>query len=353
MNVYMIETPHQLLNAIEAKESLALRDNHLVILLLDEYPVDAYKPLVDFGDWDGIIYVSCRRDTSNRLSAHLRSHRWERVRGYFETWELLGLRRRLDAVAHRLGESDNVFLGNYWREHMRHFGHTLKHRRLCLLDDGTATLYVNMLRNKEFTGKSEYGVDRLKTDLVNKIIGLRSDQARKVTYFTTYDLETIKEDDVIKNTYEFFRSRAKKIQPSSDIFFLGMTLYDEGFTDELYIEHLQHVRDYFGEENFVYIPHKCEPQARVDRLVQTLGLRVKRFDVPIEYQLSIRGTMPKVLASFFSSALENCRVMFGSHLNIMAFYLSPELFPLKPEFVENVYGYYEGKANEYFKVVRL
>ena len=356
MNVYVVETPHQLLNAIEAKNTLDLKDNLLIVLTLEEYPREAYGPLIVGGEWQEVRIVPTYYIESEwEVARYLRNHSSERVRWYYSTYELRELRKRLDVQADSLHGVENLFLGNYARGYMRHFGNIVQPQRLCLLDDGTVTLSIHALREQMHSGYGSYSPDAptIKNILIDKFLGLRSYQARSLTYFTTYDLTMCNSDSIIKNEYRYFRQRVMSVEPSDEVFFLGMTLISEGLNDDRYIEYLQKAVRFFSGEKFVYIPHKCEPPERVERLKRELGLDVRRFDVPIEYQLCIRGTVPKVLASFFSSALENLRVIFGPHLDIKSFRIDPELFPLKPNFVRKVYNYYQSKSGRSFEVIRL
>jgi hypothetical protein len=354
MNVFLIETPHQLLNAIEAKNTLELTDNHLFIVILDGYPENSYKPLVVYEDWEEVRFIPSKIKSGHPIAEYFRTHPSERVRNYYDTFvELRNLRKRLDEIARSVYGVENLFLGNYFKVYTRHFSNIIKPQRLCLLDDGNATLFINTMRKQDSPVVRVQGYNTIKDNIIYNIIGLNIKQAENITFFTTYDLETIDGDSIIKNEYRYFRKMMELSQPCDEVFFLGSTMASEGFPEDLYMKYMAMVQEYFKEENFVYIPHKCEPEERVNCLKQTLGMNVKRFDVPIEYQLSVRGTIPKVLTSFFSSALENCRVIFGPHLHIKSFYIDPVLFPLAPDFVKDVYDYYRSKSSPYFEVVDL
>jgi hypothetical protein len=355
VNVYLVETPHQLLNAVEARHTLGLEDNLLLVLTLEEYPREAYEPLIAGDEWREVRFLPTRIENRGAVARYLGDHPSERVRGYFNTYEYLQLRRLLDWQASTLTGVENLFLGNYVRIYMRHFANMVRPRRLCLLDDGTVTLTIHALREQMHTGCGTYSLDAplFRKRLVTRLLGYRGRQAESLTYFTTYDLAMSNSDRIIRNEYRYFRQKAMSAAHSDEVFFLGMTMISEGCTDELYLECLEKVVRYFAGEKFVYVPHKCEPPERVERLRKALGLTIRRFDVPIEYQLCISGPLPKVLASFFSSALENCRVIFEPHLDIKSFRIDPKLFPLKPDFVRRVYNYYQSKSGRHFEVVRL
>ncbi|HPA84693.1 MAG TPA: hypothetical protein PLJ30_07785, partial [Deltaproteobacteria bacterium] len=79
MNVYVVETPHQLLNAIEAKNTLDLKDNLLIVLTLEEYPREAYGPLIVGGEWQEVRIVPTCIESEGEVARYLRDHPSERV----------------------------------------------------------------------------------------------------------------------------------------------------------------------------------------------------------------------------------------------------------------------------------
>ena len=353
MNVFIIETPHQLLNAIEAKHTLNISPSFLVIILLEEYPASAYQPLISENEWDRIEYVASTTPAESALARTIKDATWERARGYYQTYELYRLRNRLDKIANSIANVDKLFIGNYWREYMRHFGNVLDHRELYVLDDGTATLGLNDARRNQGVKNMQFKLKLAKMSAIEKFLGLRSAAARNLIYFTTYNLDLPPGDCAIANDYRYLRSASETAGRVDDIFFLGQTLMQEGLSHEGYIEYVRKVKSYFKGEKLIYIPHKLEPEARVRIIEQELGLPIRRFGVPIEFQLTINKTMPKILASFCSSALENCRIIFKNTLKIKSFYIRSEDFAANPDFIASIYSYYEKMSGPCFEVVRV
>lgn len=353
MNVFFVETPLQLVNAIEAKHSLSLSDNHLVILLSEIYPVERFRTLLSDEPWESVRYVESRGDSGSGFRRRLRELSSPRLRNYFDTFGLLGLRRRLDRLAGTLGQVDRLFVGNYFLDHMRHLTNRVAHKELVLLDDGTTALGVAAERRK--AGEAGLGPPRRpwRQQLVDRFIGWSLAQAQNATFFTMYDLAVGPSDRIVQHQYEFLRQRAAAQATSDEVWFLGQTLYYEGITEDAYLAQIRLVAERYADRSFVYLPHKGELPGRIDRIHRDLGVSVRTFEVPIEYQLAMRGPLPRILASFYSSALENCRIIFGPQLTIEAIYLDPALLPQAPEFVRTVYDYYESKTCDHFHVVRL
>lgn len=351
MNVFMIETAHQLLNAIEAKHRLGLQDCRLVVIVHRDYPRSAYEVLVGPGEWAAVHYLEKIDEPESPSGFWFKFRGSERMRGYFATLQLRKLRQRLDDVARSMVRAERVFLGNYWVDYMRHFANVLPHDSLWLLDDGTATLLINERRRQGRPLDRCERTERAKIHLIYRAIGMDTRQERGLTFFTIYELETKAEDEVYRHDYSYLRSVAGVGDPSDEVFFLGQTLIDEGLSREDYLEYLKKVLDYFAGEKLVYVAHKGEPADKVAYIENELGVPVRRFGVPIEYQLTVRRSKPKLLASFCSSALENCRVIFGDELQIRAFYIDPARCKTHPDLIRGIYDYYRSKARPAFEVV--
>lgn len=116
--------------------------------------------------------------------------------------------------------------------------------------------------------------------------------------------------------------------------------------------YLKKVRSYFSDKKIVYVAHHRENKNNLDYLRDKLKYDVIQFEFPFEYQISIIGPRPSVVASFFSSALDNCRLIFDDEIKIVSFRINLEKCPIKDE-IESIYDYYKSKENECFQVVSL
>ena len=103
-----------------------------------------------------------------------------------------------------------------------------------------------------------------------------------------------------------------------------------------------------GKE-LLYVAHRREDHSLLNKIQQDLGFRITRFDYPIEYQIAFIGPRPAILASFISSALENCRQIFKDSMKIVSFRLDLKESPKKQE-VEKVYDNYHLLLSENFIV---
>jgi len=365
VNVFLIETSLQLLNAIEAKNDFKLVNNHLIVRL-GEGPQETLKSLVLEHDWDGVHYFIFSNKTMTFESALLGQRISKRIRGYCYDYQQYLNRKMLDGIAISLGRAENIFLGNYIGNrkiydviYMRHFANTLKHEKLYIMDDGTDIMQVNEERkNVRLRDESPKGSDsfflRLKEMYRKYCIDWNDKGADRVTFFSAYDMNVGSNDFLIRNEYKYLRKIAAEVNPSDEVFFLGQWLIEDRYIrEEYYLDYLRKVKEYFTGEKLVYIPHPRESSNMINKIKESLGLEIKQFNVPIEYEISIKGNIPKVLASFFSSALQNCHIILGQKVNIKSFYIAPEHLMRAPEFVQNVYEYYKNIADENFEVIKL
>jgi hypothetical protein len=348
MNVFLVGAPHQLFNAIEARQQLQLGSNHLVVSLSGVYPASAFEPMLREYEWEHVEYAR----GESVLRSDERGRRQQFVQVLATLRDNYHQRRQLDAMARKLAGPERLILGNYGMYYMRHFANRIGGRDLILLDDGTATLGINqerrVLRGEE--DGPELKVTRRQK--LRKWMGFDTRHVPKVTFFTTYDLRLAEGDSLIRNEYTYFRGRAAMNEAGDEVFFVGQPMVEDGLVAmERLVASLREVKAHFRDERFVYLPHKREQPDKVRALQEALGVEVRRFDVPLEFQMSVRGTRPKVLASFFSSALENSRVIFGSLMRIKSFRMRPEDFAMRREEIASIYEYYAGKQSEHFEVV--
>jgi hypothetical protein len=356
-----------MLNAIEAAHSLRLTNNHLIIFKDDGPAREAFRPMIGLKDWASVQFLASSIVSRESELKFLTRCRNEFVCVWYRRYLHFRRLRRVARVINAFKEADNLFLGHYWPDHkdfMRHFPNKLKHRTLYLLDDGTDTIDINNRRRLlgetglRSTAQEARGRNRRYMGITGyfrkRYMNWHADEAERVTFFTTYDIDVKQGDKLIKNQYAFLKTLATRVQRVDAVYFLGQTLVgDAVMTEECYLEYLRLVKGYYRCDRIVYVAHPRESHNILAKVAGSLGLEVKRFCFPIEYELSKNGPIPKVIASFFSSALESCFHIFGSEVQITGFYISPEHLLKMQEIVEGIYNYFRHKSSPHFSIVRL
>ena len=354
--IFVVETPLQMLNAIEAKHALDLGECWLVVILSDPFPEKVFLPLLAFADWKGVEYLHVTHRFNPVNLDWLGRSVSERLNEYVKESRQLIKHLRFDRLAARWGDVDNVVLGNLFAGYMQHLANRVRSDRVYLVDDGTDTLRVNTLRQRNPAAVPAPAhvspLRRAKDRFRRAFLDWDTSPVDSVTFFTSYNLETRPEDRSIKNDYGFWRSRLENAPRRDAVYFLGQPLVEDGYLGpDTYLDALADVVAFYAGENFVYLTHRRESQANVEA-IKARGISVGSFELPIELQMLTDG-IPKELASFFSTALDNGRIIFGSAMPVTAFRIPRGKFIPGHEFVDDIYDYFNASSGTHFRVLAL
>ena len=340
MNVFLVLTPLQLINALEAKQHFATTDNTLIVLRHSSlgYPVSMFRRLIREGDWDHLHFLA--------------TFDAERVRKLnLLYWHLLCAlqRRQLDRLAARLGPAEGLFVGQYHEPIARHFSNTLPYRTLYLLDDGTSTFETHDERH----GRTGLGRRAgLRAVLRDTLTGLRTRQAEHVVFFSAYDLEPRPGDTLVHNRFTHFRQHIAAVPQNNEVWFLGEPLSLDGYvTKETYLETLALAQGFYRHARFVYLPHSREQRSDVEEIQAALGCEVRVYGLPVEVVLSQAVERPQEIASFITSAIPNCAIMFGETLQLTSLYLEPWQLLKHHAFTEGIYTHFRNDVGPNVRVL--
>jgi len=364
INVFVAETPFQVLNGEEAIHFFNFSNNHLIIVLGFGISANFYKSVVRHCCWDSVRFIIHRENLVIRRPGFLGKvfYQMQRIRYNIRQYNN---RKRFDRLAASFSNVQNLVLGNYSKTrkpYLCHFALALKPQRLYIIDDGTDVIKVNdeltaqvyPLDSAERFHESLTPWKRLKRYVNKTFVDWNDFEAKNVTFFTAFDLKVRPGDRWIKHDYSCLQKRLADSAQSSQVLFLGQTMIEDDLLErEVYFEYLRKIRSFFVNEELIYVPHYRESSETVRYVRENLGFGIERPDLPIECHLAWKGPRPKILASFCCSALANCSVIFGKHLKIMAFYITPEKLLKDREFMEEVYSDLRERTNESLQVVDL
>lgn len=342
MNVFLVLSPFQVINAVEAKRFFGATDNVLIVFrhTSSGYPISMFREVIAEADWTQVHYLSTYGE-----------ERVGRVNKY--VWAYLSWlqQRRLDKLAKALGKAETLFTGSYLEPLVRHFCNSLPHKTLCILDSGTDTLMVNKARQRVL-GATAPSLSRM--DLLSKLLGVRDRQAERATFFTLFDIAVRPSDTLIPNRYTFFREQTSQVPSGSEVWFLGGPLVIDSYVSEaVYMDYIQRVRSFYEGRNFIYLPHSREQDADVEKIAMMLGCEVRRNALPVELEIARARPRPSEIASFITTALTSSHAMFGSTLQVTAVYMDPAHFPKYHDFVSDIYKQFRAEADDHFRVVEL
>lgn len=351
-SIFLIKTPLQLLNAIEARHYFKLDPADCILIIMGDRKS---QPQIlnlakKVNEWGKVVVLN---DVSvffgNPLS--IGDSLLDRIgrRKLFQ--RSVFYVRRLNRISHYLGKVENIFVGYTRYVYMTHFINKTPHNKVFFLDDGNGT--IQLARDRMLgTGHTSVSGLRKKIKLISKkyLQGIKNKEPENACFFTAYDITVGENDQLVKNEFGYLRGLVDDLPVTNEVYFIGSPLSEAGIiSQEYYLEQLQKIKKYFNNIDIVYIAHRRDSKQKLDIIKNTLNMKVILFQYPIEYQLAFIGPRPKILASFFSAALDSCRLIFGNELVIIAFRLDVSESP-KRSIIESIYDSYEPLINENFIV---
>jgi hypothetical protein len=355
-NIFLVKSPLQLLNAIEAKHHLELDDKDCYLLIMGDRKSysQLLKLVIASQQWSNVVLL-------NRVGL-VTGDPWsvcddlgdiDRLRKTLLRSSLFSI-RRLNRLARAIKDVQYIFIGNNNSPLMRHFANSLEHQHTVLLDDGTATLDIARQRMEgQVARKANKLSKRIRLAAKRIFQKLNAHQPESVVFFTAYKIEVRDSDRIISNDFSYLRTKAKDLPATDAVYFLGSPLSEVGLMTEAgYLQQLAMVRDEYSAREFVYVAHRRENKQKLDTISQYTGVRVCLFEYPVEYQLAMLGPRPTTIVSFITSALDNLNVILGNSVNITAYHLLQGSYAER-ERIDAVYAHYQSNASDFFQVKML
>lgn len=338
MNVFLIQAPLQVLNALEARRRFGLSAEACT----------------------AVWFRSASARNDRQTWELLRRGGWSHIHtvGYggksFRSW-----RQRFNQVncaARRIGAAEHVFVGDYAFDLMRHFANRLSHGKLVVLDDGNSTVLIDRSRRdpafpyyflpRTIPGRAKH--------FLKTLCGMNAPLFERLTYFTVYDLSSDSRTEVIRNTYEELRTHLQSADCGEETFFLGACLSDKNLmSEEVYLRYLQRALGQLDHASTVYMAHRLEGPSKLAKVESRFGIEVRESTMPFECRLCLSASIPKLLAGFVTSAFDSCRLLCGDRVGIKSFYINPIdcVAKIRSE-IEECYAQYERYRSGKFELVR-
>ena len=347
-SVFLIKSPLQLLNAVEAKHYFKLRTENCVLIVMGDRKSQPQilKLASCMGEWGNLIVLN---ESPLFIGNPLEHKKTTGLKvwgaGFFK--KSFFYVRRLNRVQEYLGAVEYVFVGYPRYVYMRHFINITPHKEVFLLDDGNATIQLaKERRDSKLSEEMDVGWKKgLKRSAKRRLQGVKDAEKEVLGFFTIYDIVAGKNDSVIKNNFDYVRSRLSLFEGTEAVYFLGSPLSEVGILNQdEYLDYLRRVKEYYKTKKLVYIIHRRENEDKLKLIERELGWDMVLYEYPIEYQLAMVGPRPSILASFFSSALDTCALIFKNDLKIVSFKIDVKNSPREEE-IESIYNSYSLNKN--------
>lgn len=299
-NLFIVRSPLQLLNAIEAKEHFNTQNNILV------------------------LYYGIRGKNSEQMDALVDESEWSNIVVY-EHGEVGKLSKILTQVSlvKKLSKYDckYIFSGEYGTVNLLILANT-NHEEHYLVDDGITTLHLYEISNPNI--HKDYTLKRKLKILRYALFGLKVKMQKLTNFFTIYDLVPYSNQKIVQNKYSALKAKyLKDIEQDNKLYFLGQHIVQRKLMDDAtYVKYIQKIIKHYNKI-IIYIPHRTETIS--DELNALFNDRfiLQPSTAPVEIAFLLNNTYPKHIASFYTSALFTLDKIFGD-AQIDSIYINPD-----------------------------
>lgn len=201
-------------------------------------------------------------------------------------------------IKENYGNQIVFFASHYNSDNTMLFVAIVKPESFFIMDEGTASFQVSLLRNK----KNQFHINHFIKSL---LYGLRIAFPKKLTYFTQFNLNINPRDSIEK--YEIEKGANVLVQLDPDVsIFLGSSVVEANLMEEeIYLKLLAQVYQQKQTKDYHYYPHRKENPSKLIRITE-IGFIIKRNEVPFETYFKENTTSATILSSFFTtSVLDN------------------------------------------------
>lgn len=326
-SIFLVRTPLQYLNALEAKSEFRIQNEDAWIILFTDYQpsLGQINKIIRKAEWGKITRIfRAVKSKGTLLDIYNKLYGWIRIKMFFLNYK----------------RTENLFIGHIEDVWMRFVANKIKADKTILLDDGVATLKIAAKRynSNPLVNYPSNNYQKRKTFLHSGIfeeiiLGKQNLVLPKVTFFTVYDKITLlNSDTIIKNNYPILYSCKNHSQVKiAEIWFIGQPLLEyKMIQPELLVKSLNTIKNKWGNTfRYLYIPHRSEKNYD---LIIDQGFEILSFQSPVELEIIDRNKIPHAVISFSSSALINLSKLYSLeemkiyfiHSNMYPFSYSPD-----------------------------
>jgi len=331
----LIKSPLQVLNAWEAIKSFNINDYRVYVRYgSNELSNLQIKSLVDFLHLSNVKYFLPKKYALGMFN------------------ELVVVRE----LKKKKSSFDYIMIGDYRATNFLYFLSNVKHKYSLLLDDGTASYYIQekyLMLGKVF--KNGLLIDFSRFLLAGFILNLKFDKIYKLDLFTSLNIDKIKDQKVFYNTYaatlDLLQSRNCRV--NADLVFIIGAKYSEAgwMKQKSYFLGLDKLKNIYINKRIYYLPHRGEFKKKLDEIKENFGFVILQLNEIVETALMKRDELPQSIVGFTSTALINISKIYKD-IDVISYRFPNDVF-LNPwngiaqEFYDNF------KHRENLKVIDL
>lgn len=296
VNIFIVASPLQLLNCIEAANYFKTKNNILIFLINSDISNEKQmKKLLNISKWNKILYIVLPQTNLDRI---------------FFPYKI---QKKL--LKYKQSFIEKLFVGEFRSEHIIHIANYLNAQKAYLVDDGLAMLSYNEIitqkSNREKIRKIIYSCFGYKLEIID------------FTFFTIFDLN---KDNIVKNNFSYIKQSINTKKIESTVYFIGQPLVELSMISKANFKNkLKKIINYYESKSFIFILHRRQNEQLIKELSIELDFSYKRFDHLIELEMLNSAVIPSDFATFYSTAIMTLPKIL-SDCAYKAFKIKPDKF---------------------------
>ncbi len=283
INLFLVKSPLQLLNANEAKSYFETTNNWLIISYeRSGSGAKQMEKIVAKQVWDHVVIIK-----SFTIFQTFR-HFWM-IRMFKKSkWHIEG-----------------IYFGDMRMTNFLLYPMNLSHENLFLLDDGAATIdmYSNYLLKGEFPKVGQF--DLWIRTMILRFYGLSYINRISINIFTMFELSNSDQLEIVQNELVELRKYQKSFETKHPVaIIIGAKFVEMKFYRlEQYIQMIESIVSKAPLESYLYFPHRGEKQSTLDAVASLPNIQIVQVDLPVELELIGSDMRVVSVSGFVSTAL--------------------------------------------------
>lgn len=326
-NIYLVQTPFQLFNAIEAKNRFHANEKNILLIIHkgNQKNLDQINKILHYDkEWYEIIQIDFGT----------------KIQRFFYPIFVRSIIKQLNCL-----KINNIYVALY-RNISAHIINSVKHENTVIYDDGN-----NILKTINFLDKNKKKSFHFYRKIISALFLRKADInfIYESTIFTLFDISSFTniKNKIIQNDFSYFKTKIRSLEKEKDIFFIGSRMIDNGISREVFEASLEKVVEFYKKinKNVKYVPHRYENIEYLDRLSHKLGFILTPFSSIIEFEFIMKGIDPTEVATFRSTAVDTLKLIYNPKIRIFKIGLDKIEINKREEFTL-VYNNFENKKYE-------
>lgn len=332
-SVFIIRTPYQYLNALEAIDRYGVEVEYAVLIIWSNHFKKRFRHIIENEKWGKVKYMP--------VVHHGKNVSWsEKIKIISEDLKYL---IRTSLISIELGSVKNCFTIAPVEKYLQHIINKLSCDELVIIDEGVGV----------FDMTRRYFRKR-KKDLKRGFIGYDRRRERNCEFFTSYPLEEHVEGlegcEIKRHSFGALKSRNKieKCKYEGGII-LGTERNEK--TKSIYRKFIYKSIKFMKEctNKIWYKPHRMETNYQIKEIISNNNVSLIGNNLPVEIALPKRKIIPKIVSGFASTAIHSILKIYESKVSKIRVFGSKK----GSHKGRMAYNYYESLPNDEVEVVYL